>query len=352
MAIFDTLMERAMVSAGESRRKWLFSWRGFLLIVWLISIYSGWLTFVSVGDHWETVKQHWHIALAMVMGSYFAGSTPMGGGTVGFPVLTLMLGEAPSLGRDFSFAIQSVGMVSASVFIFCLGHPVVWSFLKWAIIGSLISTPLGITFISPMVPGLVIQVFFAVIWAGFGILHFWKLNEFSNYLGMMPMSPKEACKYGLSTGFFAGLLISSVLGVGIDLALYAVLVLVFRCDLRLAIPTSVILMAFTSLVGISTQALSGSVNPEVFGYWVAAAPVVAIGAPLGAIIVKKIGRKPTLLIVSGLCLLQLIWTLVREFHQLKTWGVVLSLCAVGLFFGIFFLFYRSVKPSADTHPAS
>ena len=40
------------------------------------------------------------IALAMAIGSYAAGSTPMGGGTVGFPVLVCSL-AAPTLGRDF-----------------------------------------------------------------------------------------------------------------------------------------------------------------------------------------------------------------------------------------------------------
>ena len=44
----------------------------------------------------------------------FPGSTPMGGGTVAFPVLVLFFGELATMGRDFSFAVQSVGMTRAA----------------------------------------------------------------------------------------------------------------------------------------------------------------------------------------------------------------------------------------------
>ena len=49
---------------------------------------------LSLANIWQTLVDHWGIALAMAIGSYAAGSTPMGGGTVGFPVLVLLFGEA------------------------------------------------------------------------------------------------------------------------------------------------------------------------------------------------------------------------------------------------------------------
>jgi len=39
----------------------------------------------------------------------------MGGGSVGFPILVLLLGEPARLGRDFSFAVQSLGMGCAAL---------------------------------------------------------------------------------------------------------------------------------------------------------------------------------------------------------------------------------------------
>lgn len=322
--------------------------RKIIILVWLLVVYSGWMVLVSQSGGLSEVLSRWPIALAMALGSYFAGSTPMGGGTVGFPVLTLMLGEAPELGRDFSFAIQSIGMVSASIFIFCLAHPVANRFLIWSIAGATIGTPIGVIWVSPMVPEFGIQIFFAILWAGFGVLHLWKLNEFASYNGFPQVAREKQMRYGLITGFIASLLIASILGVGVDLALYAVLVLVFRCDLRIAIPSSVILMAYTSVAGVATQAVTGKLNPEVYGYWLAATPVVVVGAPLGALVVKKLGRKPTLWVVSILCLIQLIWTLFRKFDLLGVLGVILSILSVGLFFLAFSWLYRL----GESHPES
>ena len=45
---------------------------------------------------------------------------------------------------------------------------------------------------------------------------------------------------------------------------------------------------------------------------VSAAPVVALGAPLGALVVSRVGRRPTLIVVSILCVVQFFWTLMHE----------------------------------------
>ena len=119
-----------------------------------------------------------------------------------------------------------------------------------------------------------------------------------------------------------------------------VLVLWCHADLKIAIPTSVILMAFTSLVGIAVKLMLGDVQPGTFENWLAAAPVVAIGAPLGAWVVSKIGRRPTLIVVSLLCVVQFIWTLVHEQDNLTAWNVSAALLGVVLFLLVFQDMYR------------
>jgi hypothetical protein len=109
-----------------------------------------------------------------------------------------------------------------------------------------------------------------------------------------------------------------------------VLVLLCRADLKIAIPTSVVIMAFTSLVGIATKSAFTGVQPGVYVNWLAAAPVVAFGAPLGAFMVDFIGRKPTLFFVAILCVGQLAWTLQQEHSALGAGGIIFSLLAVGL----------------------
>ena len=48
-------------------------------LIWLVAFFSVRLTVVVAGNHWQTLRDHWGIALAMAIGSYAAGSTPIGG---------------------------------------------------------------------------------------------------------------------------------------------------------------------------------------------------------------------------------------------------------------------------------
>ena len=279
-------------------------------------------------DRWGVVKAHWPIALAMSAGSYVAGSTPMGGGTVGFPILVLLFGLPATLGRDFSFAVQSIGMTSASIFILCRRQPLAWSMLKGAMLGSLFGTPLGILFVAPFVPELWIKVVFAVVWASFGVLHLYRIGEIASHVGMTEFDERWDFKIGWWIGLLSGASVAAVTGVGIDMVLYAMLVLLARADLKIAIPTSVVIMAFTSLLGITTKMLFTGVQPGVFENWISAAPIVALGAPLGAFMVDLVGRKPTLVFVAVLCVGQFVWTCYTERAALGFGGLLASLVAV------------------------
>ena len=310
----------------KSRIKELRPW-----LVWLAGFYAVWISIVFVGNHWQTLVEHWGIALTMAIGSYAAGSTPMGGGTVGFPVLVLLFGEAPTLGRDFSFAIQSIGMTSATLFILCRRQPIEWPMLRWAVLGSAIGTPIGVLLLAPLVSGLFIKVLFAVVWCSFGVLHLYRLKEIVRHEGLAPGAHRFDRNAGFLVGLLAGATVSSITGVGVDMVLYAVLVLLCQADLKIAIPTSVIIMTFTSLFGLVTKTLFGSLQPGVFENWLGAAPVVILGAPLGAFIVNRIGRTSTLLVVSILCVGQFLWTLQNEWGALGILGAGIALAGVLLF---------------------
>ncbi|MFD1215379.1 sulfite exporter TauE/SafE family protein [Microbulbifer celer] len=297
-------------------------------LIFLGAFYGLWALLVFGQGLWPLVTEHWPMALSMAIGSYAAGSTPMGGGTVGFPVLVLLFDMPASLGRDFSFAVQSIGMVSASIFIFCRRQPLAWAMLRGALIGSLLATPLGILFFAPLVSELWVKLSFAVIWGGFGILHLYRLSEITghDHLGD-PRCPADF-RVGLVFGAVAGFSAVSVTGVGIDMVIYAALVLLSRVDLKVAIPTSVVIMAFSSLVGVAVKSISGDWQPGVLGNWLAAAPVVALGAPLGVFVVGLIGRRPTLLVVALLCVVQFVWACYTEWATLGMSGMAMALLAV------------------------
>ncbi|MEX0867542.1 MAG: sulfite exporter TauE/SafE family protein [Pirellulales bacterium] len=332
------------------RRLWPFG-------LWLTCFYAVWLALVFGGGYWQVVMLHWPIALSMAFGSYIAGSTPMGGGTVGFPVLVLLFDLPGSLGRNFGLAVQSIGMVSASIFLLSNRRPLDWGLLRPAMLGSLVATPLSAAWIAPYIPDLWVKLCFAVVWASFGIMHLVKMRELVSAHRANDRWAAWNRWIGLAIGVSGGV-VASITGVGIDMILYAAMVLLFRADLKVSIPTSVVLMAFTSVVGITTNAILGvynpslyGIDPEVFANWLAAAPIVALGAPLGALVVNLIPRAPTLYVVSLLCILQFVWTLVHE--QVAGAALILALLAVLAINVLFHFLYqlgavRSVsEPSAQ-----
>ncbi|HVR36621.1 MAG TPA: sulfite exporter TauE/SafE family protein, partial [Methylomirabilota bacterium] len=71
-------------------------------------------------------------------------------------------------------------------------------------------------------------------------------------------------------------------------------------------------------------------QPGAFDNWLAAAPIVALGAPMGVFVVNFIGRKPTLLFVAVLCVGQFVWTCYTQRAALGVFGLLVALAAVGI----------------------
>ena len=266
----------------------------------------------------------------MIFGSYVAGSTPMGGGTVGFPILVLLFGLPARLGRDFSFAVQSVGMVSAAIFILARGQRVAWPVLRGAMLGAVIGLPVGLFVVAPRVPDLWIKLIFAVAWASFGVLHLYRFRVFAAQQGRTTLTDGWSFRAGVLSGTLAGATIVATTGVGVDMFVYVVLVLLCRADLKVAIPTAVIAMAFTSVLGLALVAAHDGLAPGTIDNWLAAVPVVVLGAPVGAYVVSRVGRAPTLLMVAALCVFQFGWTWYVERSTLGVAGLAAGVVVVGL----------------------
>lgn len=310
-----------MTAPRRAPALWLASLAGFYA-VWL------WLVFGPAGG-WVGVRSHWPIAVAMAIGSYFAGSTPMGGGTVGFPILVLLLGLPAALGREFSFATQSVGMVSASVLILARGQALAWPVLRGAIVGATLGLPVGMLVLAPRIPDLWAKVVFSIAWASFGVVHLYRTADFATQTSQTVGDPGTAFRRAVMVSALASATIVALTGVGVDLFIYALLVLLHRADLRIAVPTAVVSMAYTSLLGLMITLSTTGLTPDVYENWLAAAPIVILGAPIGAVMVGIVDRRFTLRLVAALCLLQFAWAMYRERALLGTAGLLVSLVAVG-----------------------
>lgn len=274
--------------------------------LWVLCFLSAWLTVLIAYDLAAQVISHWPMALAMLFGSYVAGSTPMGGGTVGFPILVLVLDEPAAMGRTFSFAIQSVGMSSASIYILCRRQALAGSMLLWSVLGSTLSLPLTCIYLLPLVDDSSVKMIFASTWLIFGLHTLLRHRSLLRSRSNQDDETRGEILQGLTVGILGGV-IAGLTGVGINMLAYMALIVFQRRDLRIAVATSVLIMAYDSVLGTLVSAATGSLSTELFYHWFAAAPVVIFGAPFGAIMLQVIPRLWTMLLVGCLCVLQFIW---------------------------------------------
>ncbi len=311
---------------------------------WVALFMSVWGTLIVTQGWWDRVAEHWPIAVAMAIGSYVAGSTPMGGGTVGFPVLVLLFDQPAEFGRQFSFLIQSIGMTSAAIYLASSRRSMAVRVMVWAAITSAISLTLTHYLLYPIVAGSVVKLTFACIWGGFGLVTLVKLKELLAHHHAPTLGARSDAVLGISAGIVGGVA-SGMTGVGIDMVIYTALVLIYRADLRPAIATSVVLMAWNSIVGSALCLIDGSVDAEVFSNWLAASPIVLFGAPIGAFMVARIPRGPTLVFVSILCVLQLIWTLTRIDATPRLFLIVAgAVVGMNILFHLMHVFGRRFRP--------
>src|SRR5690606_10581255 len=112
----------------------------------------------------------------------------------------LLFGEDVSVGRYFSFMVQSVGMSSASIFLLCARRTIAWRLLLVSLATAVVVIPLALWLVVPLVPGAVVKLTFATIWAGFGIMTLVKLRALLSQHGL----PDLPARYDYACGVFIG----------------------------------------------------------------------------------------------------------------------------------------------------
>jgi len=257
----------------------------------------------------DIIQQNWPVTLTMIFGSFIAGATSEGGGAIAFPVFTKVLNISPLDAKVFSLAIQSVGMTAASFTIVVLRVPVEWRVVRWASLGGLFGVMFGLVFIAPLLTADLLKMLFTAMVVSFALtltLLTWKQRVYNNSL----------CIYGwrergiiLFAGFCGGLM-TGLVGNGIDILCFSLMVLLFRLAEKVATPTSVVLMALNSVFGFVYSILvMDGFTPVVQQYWLSAVPVVIIGAPLGAYFCTRLNNKTIAIVLISLIMIELVSSL-------------------------------------------
>ena len=311
---------------------------------WVVVFLLGWLAAVSRFGYWSAVREHWPMALVMILGSLVAGSTPMGGGTVAFPILVLVFHQPAANARNFALMIQAIGMTSAMIFIVCRKVPVPVRILTGSTCGAAIGFAVGTFLIAPHLASSLVKLLFSCLWMSFGLLTLFKNREICGLKGKGPGDTPGAELIALAAGVIGGAM-AAMIGVGVEMAVYTVMVLVFRADLKIAIPTAVSAAALASIEGAVLHVYLGDIDNQAFFNWLAAAPIVLFGAPLGAYLVSILPRMKVLYFVSGLCVFQFIWTLQQTAHSSTEWWFTAGAMAVAAV--VLIALYRAGKPAVS-----
>ena len=250
-------------------------------LLFAIAVWCSWL-FYTYPDSWAVIQSHWQVSVTMIFGSIIAGATSEGGGAIAFPVFTKVLQIPPADAKVFSLAIQSVGMVAASIAIIMMRIKVLWRVILWVSLGGGAGLAIGSILLSPLLAAGIIRMLFTVMAVSLAFT----LIRLSTGLRLnhrtMPEITLREMAILLAVGVIGGM-VSGLVGSGIDMLCFSVLVLLFRISESIATPTSVILMAINSVFGVLLQFfIFDGINEQVQAYWLAAVPIVVVGAPLGA----------------------------------------------------------------------
>lgn len=280
----------------------------YIPLLCIAFVYIFWLSLQGIHSALANFLSQISIAITMVFGSFVAGGTALGGGAVAFPVMTKVLAIDPTTAKVFSLAIQSFGMTAASITIIFGGIKYYRSVVLLALIGALPGVAISLLFIADLIPRLMTKSLFSVFLLVFAIT----LLR-AHWRGKVRLSIDLSCKRQNTLVVlvaFLGGVVSGLIGSGADIAIFALLMLYFKADLKIATASSVLLMAAASVfASLINYFYIGNVTAEVSQYVLAAIPVVVIGAPLGAYCCAKVPKSVLLSFLLTLIGLEIGFTL-------------------------------------------
>lgn len=294
-----------------------------------------WTVFMTATDRWGLFWTYGFMTITMVFGSIVAGASSEGGGAVAYPVMTLLFEIDPSVARNFSLAIQSVGMTAASLYIVAKRIRIETTYL-WLVAAGGVPGMIGGTYlVAPYVPPAYAKMMFVSFWLSYGLALYTinHVQEQDAALTLPALSIAQKAEM-IGVGVFGGLL-SAIFGNGIDICSFAFVTLKYRLSEKVATPTSVILMASNAVLGFVLHgAVLQDMTLEAYNFWWVSIPVVVFGAPLGAYVVSLVPRlyiATLLYTIIGVQFVTALWIIQPSWMLLAVSAAVFTL-GMGLFF--------------------
>jgi len=342
-----------LIADSRSHRHRTARTRNLLALSCSAAVVIAWLIYVSAAGQWGRVTDNWASALTMTFGSFVAGSTPQGGGAVAFPVFTKVLEIDGSVARSFSLCIQATGMAVASLSIIINRRPVAWRAVILALPASIVGFLLGVALLGDgslpfwpsTLPSDYVKVFFTLLVASMAMMVYLGYRvQIIERTEQVPAAGWRLATFIVVAGLLGGVA-SYLVGSGADVMLYLGVVVIIGISPRVGVPSSIIVMASVSVVGLillglydgqldvgldaagDVVAVGGervSAGPDgaqygtgapldgskfdLFGLWLAAIPVAVVGAPLGAWASSKTSDRQLVRFVVLLAALEVIST--------------------------------------------
>jgi uncharacterized membrane protein YfcA len=218
---------------------------GLAVLVWI-----AWAA-LGGGAAFAALSANWRVAVTMVFGSLVGGGTSEGGGAIAFPVFTKLLHIPAAIARNFSLAIQTVGMGAASLSILYLRIPIERRALLYAGLPGVIGVALGAYYMAPVFPPALARASFTVLVTSLGVaLVLINRSEHESRNERLSIFGARE-KWVLAIAGLIGGGVSALVGSGANTVAFMVMVLLFRISEKIVTPTTVLLMAMVSLAGFT-----------------------------------------------------------------------------------------------------